>query len=259
MWKKERGEKPFPFLRHKKKKKERWVWKDLLVRCKLFFNCWLIVLLSHCLVPARHLEVVAPLCAYGQYDIHWTKPHRWKNPNQAKEKHNKQQKTKQLKTSYCAKVNQKIRACMGIRLVQSMLLSRNGLSLSPLWRSRPCTSHRCGVMFGGAWQHGPFGSSQGFSGSWGGLPEPSGEHQLQTKASGSSCYLFTLFFPGSSHVIWEGSLPVLRIIANQLPSLLEYISLHFLKMEPPLYLAGGYFISSSRALPVLQHSCPAGM
>ncbi|OPJ88369.1 hypothetical protein AV530_017710 [Patagioenas fasciata monilis] len=31
-----------------------------------------------------------------------------------------------------------------------------------------------------------------------------------------------------------------------------------LSMEPPVYLAGGYFISSSRALPVLQHSCPTG-
>lgn len=47
-----------------------------------------------------------------------------------------------------------------------------------------------------------------------GPPNPSGERWLQIKASGSSYCLFTLFFPGSPHVIWEGSLSVLRIIAN---------------------------------------------
>lgn len=44
--------------------------------------------------------------------------------------------------------------------------------------------------------------------------KPSGECWLRIKASGSSYHLFTLFFPESPCVIWEGSRSVLRIIAN---------------------------------------------
>ncbi|XP_075271682.1 uncharacterized protein LOC142360815 isoform X4 [Opisthocomus hoazin] len=69
-----------------------------------------------------------------------------------------------------------------------------------------------------------------------GPPKPSG---VWIKASGSSYCLFTLFFLGSLRVICEGSLSVLRIIANW--SLTGIPALAFLKMKPLLCLAEGCF------------------
>lgn len=56
--------------------------------------------------PVRHLGVVAPWCAYAHCDIPLNKP--------LKKKKGK----KNLRTSYCAKRNQKIQVCMGISLGQ---------------------------------------------------------------------------------------------------------------------------------------------